>query len=86
MTKEKKINCIFLILVQFEQLQKNEDGITEDSYKNYLDRLNVWYLGQGNEEIGYIIEGLKKLGKQTTHDTVKRSVFHIISILDKEVQ
>ena len=62
MTKEKKINCIFLILVQFEQLQKNEDGVTEDSYKNYLDRLNVWYLGQGNEEIGYIIEGLKKDG------------------------
>lgn len=86
MTKEKKINCIFLILVQFEQLQKNEDGVTEDSYKNYLDRLNVWYLGQGNEEIGYIIEGLKKLGKQATHDVVKRSVFHIISILDKEVQ
>lgn len=86
MTKEKKINCIFLILVQFEQLQENEDGVTEDSYKNYLDKLNVWYLGQGNEEIGYIIEGLKKLGKQATHDTVKRSVFHIISILDKEVQ
>lgn len=83
--KRKRIDSIFYILVQFEQMIDSNNDVTEETYKNYLDRINVWYLGRGNEEIGYAIEGLKKMGKNISHDTVKRTVFHIISILNKEV-
>lgn len=83
-TKKQRIDSIFYILVQFEQLTNQEAGVTEESYRNYLDRINIWYLGRGDEKIGYAIEGLKKLGKEATHETVKRIVFHIIDILDEE--
>ena len=84
-TKRQRIDSIFYILVQFEQMIDCLNGVTENTYRNYLDRINVWYLGRGNEEIGYAIEGLKKMGKNANHDTVRRIVFHIIDILDKEV-
>lgn len=84
-TKGQRIDSIFYILVQFEQMMDESTDVTEETYRNYLDRINVWYLGSGNEEIGYAIEGLKKIGKNASHDTVRRIVFHIIDILDKEV-
>lgn len=84
-TKRQQIDSIFYILVQFEQMTNKESDVTEETYCNYLDRINVWYLGQGNEEIGYALEGLKKMGEKATHDTVKRTVFHIINLIDKEV-
>lgn len=84
-TKKKRIDSIFYILVQFEQMMDDNTDVTEETYRNYLDRINVWYLGRGNEDIGYAIEGLKKMGKTANHDTVKRMVFHIINILNKEV-
>ena len=84
-TKKQRIDSIFYILVQFEQMMDENTDVTEETYRNYLDRINIWYLGRGNEDIGYAIEGLKKMGKSTTHDTVKRTVFHIIDILNKEV-
>lgn len=83
-TKKQRIDSIFYILVQFEQMFKPETDVTEKTYRNYLDRINVWYLGKGNEDIGYAIRGLKKLGKKAEHDTVRRVVFHIISLINKE--
>ena len=85
MTKQQRIDSIFNILVQFEKIDVPLSGVTEESYQNYLDRLNVWYLGYGNDEIACSIEGLYKLGAKAKHETVKRIVFHIIDILDKEV-
>lgn len=83
-TKKQRIDSIFYILVQFEQMFESETDVTEESYRNYLDRVNVWYLGRGDEEVYYAIEGLKKLGKDAEHDTVRRIVFHIISLINKE--
>ena len=83
-TKKQRIDSIFYILVQFEQMFESETDVTEESYRNYLDRVNVWYLGRGDEEVCYAIEGLKKLGKKAKHDTVRRIVFHIISLINKE--
>ncbi len=84
-TKKQRINSIFYILIQFEQMIDGSTDVTEETYRNYLDRVNVWYLGRGDEEIGYAIEGLKKMGKDVSHETVRRIVFHMIDILNKEV-
>ena len=85
MDKRERIDRIYEILVQFEKLQNNESNVTEESYRGYIDRLVIWYIGYGNEEIEYALKGLYKLGAQASHKTVRRIVFHIINILDKEV-
>lgn len=85
MEKRQKINEVFNILIQFEKIDK-EDNVSEDSYRNYLDRLYVWYLGYGNNEIAMNIKGLYDLGKMAKHESVKRVVFHIISLINKEVK
>lgn len=84
MDKKQKIDEIYEILIQFEALKNSDSLVTEESYKNYLDRLFVWYLGKGNEEIYNGIKGLYLLGGEASHKTVKRMVFHMINILDKE--
>lgn len=85
MNKEQRIDTIFNILIQFEKIDKLNSGVTEDTYKNYLDRLYIWYLGYGNDEIAVGIKGLYDLGKSASHDSVKRIVFHMIDVLNKEV-
>ena len=85
MKKEQRIDEIFNILIQFEKIDELESGVTEDTYKSYLDRLYTWYLGYGNDEIAVGIKGLYDLGKDANHDSVKRIVFHMISIINKEV-
>ena len=85
MNKKYQIDRVYEILIQFEKLQNQENNVTEISYKNYIDRLVTWYIGYGNEEIEYALKGLYKLGAQAEHDTVRRIVFHIINIIDKEV-
>lgn len=86
MIKNKKIDKIFNILVQYEKIKDNESEVNENSYKNYLDRLHTWYMGYGNEEITIAIEGLYNLGAKATHDSVKRTVFHLIAELEKEME
>ena len=84
MNKEKQINEIFNILIQFEKIYEVGSNVTELTYKGYLDRLYVWYTGYGNIEIANSIHGLEVLGTDASHDTVKRTVFHIIDVLNKE--
>lgn len=85
MNKKERIDRIYEILIQFEKIPEKDSTTTEQSYCNYIDRLYVWFLGYGNEEICCMLKGLYKLGNRTKHDTVKRTVFHIINILDKEM-
>lgn len=85
MDKKQRIDKIFNILVQFEKIGKIGSDVTEETYRNYLDRLTVWYLGYGNEEIYCGLQGLYALGADVEHETVRRMVFHMIDILDREV-
>lgn len=84
MNIEQKINEIFNILVQFEKIEEKDSGVTENTYKSYLDRLYIWYLGYGNDEIAIGIKGLYDLGKKANHDSVKRIVFHMIDLLNRK--
>lgn len=80
MNKEQKINEIFNILVQYEKVGIE---ITEEDYLSYLDRLYTWYSGY-NDNIAFGIKGLFKLKMEANHDSVKRMVFHLISLIERE--
>lgn len=86
MKKEQIINELFNILVQFEKIDEFDSGVTEDTYKHYLDRLYIWHLGYGNVEIASGIKGLFDLGRTARHDSVKRAVFHMIDSINKEMR
>ena len=51
MNKKYQIDRIYEILIQYEQLIDGYLKITEETYRNYIDRLATWYLGKGQEEI-----------------------------------
>lgn len=84
MTKLKRIGAIFNILVQYEKIGVDPE-VTEETYLRYLERMYVWYVGYGNDEIIIALKGLMKLGLEANHYMVKTTVFHIIEILNGEV-
>ena len=84
MDKSKEISAIYKILILYEELSENKSPINIDSYLNYIDRLYVYWLGIGEEEIYYILKGLWDLGANAGHKRVKSLVFHIIDIINKQ--
>lgn len=88
MTKKERIKSIYKILLLYENfsgLEQNQDKVvTRDSYLGYLDRMYIWFLGYGNEEIYMLLKGLFVIGEQAKHKTVKSTVFHIINLLERE--
>ena len=80
MDKEQKINEIFNILVQYEKVGVE---IQEEDYLSYLDRLYTWYSGY-NDNIAFGIKGLFNLSTTAEHDSVRRMVFHLISLIERE--
>lgn len=84
--RNNKISApIYKILLLFEDVQNGNSNVKEQDYLNYLDRLSVRYLGcQDMSEVYQTIRGLYLLGTEAHHDTVKRAVFHIINLVQKE--
>lgn len=80
MSKNIRIDEIFNILVQYEKVGTE---ITQKEYISYLDRLYTWYSGYNNE-IATGIKGLINLKMDIDHDSLRRMVFHLISIIEKE--
>ncbi len=83
MNVKKRIDSVYKIFALRLSLEDENSDVTWEGYKKYLERLYVWFLGYGNEEIYNSILGLKKSYKETSLDTVKTIVFHIIHILEK---
>lgn len=83
MNIKKRIDSVYKIFALRLSLEDENSDVTWEGYKKYLERLYVWFLGYGNEEIYNSILGLKKSYKETSLDTVKTIVFHIIHILEK---
>lgn len=79
--KNKVIGKLFYILCQFEKIQDKASGITIQSWCNYLDRLYIWFLGYGNQDVCVALKGLQRAGKELKLDTVRRVVFDMISII-----
>ena len=83
MNVKKRIDSVYKIFALRLSLEEENSDVTWEGYEKYLERLYVWFLGYGNEEIYNSILGLKKSYKEISLDTVKMIVFHIIHILEK---
>jgi hypothetical protein len=83
MTKSQMIDSIFNILVQYEKVYDNNSKVQLIDYLNYIDRLYTFFNGY-NSEIAIMLKGIYNLKEQNEHDSVKRAVFHMISLLQKE--
>lgn len=81
MTKNKRPNPLFVILLLFEDMIKNQ--ITESDYIGYLNRISVEYLGKNETEIYNYIVGLSKLGSNIEQQQVKSVVFHLLELEGK---
>lgn len=80
---KRRIDSVYKIFALRLSLENKDNDVTWAGYKKYIERLYVWFLGYGNEEIYSSLLGLKKAYKETSLDTVKAVVFHIIHILEK---
>ena len=83
MTKSQMIDSIFNILVQYEKVYDNNSKVQLIDYLNYIDRLYTFFNGY-NSEIAIMLKGIYNLKEQNERDSVKRAVFHMISLLQKE--
>lgn len=80
---KRRIDSVYKIFALRLSLESGNSDVTWAGYKKYIERLYVWFLGYGNEEIYNSLLGLKKAYKETSLDTVKSVVFHIIHILEE---
>ena len=78
--KERRIDEIFNILVQYEKIGIE---ITEEDYVSYLDRLYTWYSGY-DDNVATGIKGLLKFGVNISHDSVRRMTFYLISLVERK--
>lgn len=85
MDKNKEIDALYKVLGLYEDLENGINGITLESYLNYLDRLYVLWLGKGNEEISDSLKGLWKLGENAGHKRVKSTIFHLMGAVKNGV-
>ena len=85
MTKSSKrrIDSIYKIFALRKSLEDEDSVVTVEGYLKYLERLYIWFLGYGNEEVYSSILGLKKVGTQANVTTVKNVVLHMINLLEK---
>lgn len=85
MTKNNKrrIDSIYKIFALRKSLEDEDSVVTVEGYLKYLERLYIWFLGYGNEEVYSSILGLKKMGTQANVTTVKNVVLHMINLLEK---
>lgn len=84
MEQKELIAQIYKILLLYEDVYNGQSSVCENDYLGYLDRMYVYWVGNGNSEIFNIIKGLYSLGMTVEHKTVKSMVFHMISVLQKE--
>ena len=84
MSQNKRVDGIYKILPLFEATEQGKDDFALQCYLSYLSRIYIQYLGRGNEEICYLIQGLIKLRGEAEQKDVKRVVLHMIKVIEKE--
>lgn len=79
---EKKINSIYKLLAIYEDFVDPSKDRTLGDYLTYVNRLYVYWLGEGDEEIYNTLKGLWRLADEVDHQTVKTAVFHMINRIE----
>lgn len=82
-SKDTAIASIYKILVLYENITDTTNPIDVDAYLGYIDRLYVYWVGIGNDEVASLLHGLYILGVDAGHKRVKSIVFHIIDCVKK---
>lgn len=83
MTKQELISQIYKILLLYEDVLDINSTVKPQDYLAYLDRLYVYWLGVGRDDVFNIIRGLRMLELNAEHQTVKQMVFHVIDVVQK---
>jgi len=81
MNKDREIASLYKILALYESIEDETSPTTEGTYRSYVDRQYVYWLGVGNADIYDTLKGLFTLGKEAGHDRVKALVFHLIEVV-----
>lgn len=87
---EKYKNKLYKILPLYEGKIKGEElylpqDVAFDEYMHYIDMLTIEFSGFDGEpydEILHYIKGLKNVGKDVTHEQVRKIVFRCIGLLE----
>lgn len=83
MNKDKAIDAVYKILPMYEEVVETKSEIVYKAYLAYLSRLSVMVAGIDDGMIS-MVRGLEALGSDADHDQVRRTVFHMIHVLDKD--
>ena len=86
---EKYKNKLYKILPLYEGKIKGEEiylpeDVAFDEYTHYINMLIIEFSGFDEEpydEILHYLKGLKSVGKNVTHEQVRKIVFHCIGLL-----
>lgn len=83
MNKDKAIAAVYKILPIYEEVVETQSEMVYKAYLAYLSRLSVMVAGI-DDGIASMVRGLEALGSDADHDQVRRTVFHMIHVLDKD--
>lgn len=83
MNKDKAIAAVYKILPMYEEVLETQSEMVYRAYLAYLSRLSVMVAGI-DDGMTSMVRGLEALGSNADHDQVRRTVFHMIHVLDKD--
>jgi len=83
MNKDKTIASIYKILPMYEEVVETQSEVVCRAYLAYLSRLSVM-VASIDDGMTSMVRGLEALGQDADHDQVRRTVFHMIHVLDKD--
>ena len=83
MADKNIIKPLYMILLLYEDINKEESNVKVDDYLSYLDRISIEYLGMGKDKVYYSLQGLKTLGLEVPHKVLRSVVFHLINEVKK---
>ena len=81
MNKDKAIAAVYKILPMYEEVVETQSEMVYRAYLAYLSRLSVMVAGI-DDGMTSMVRGLETLGSDD--DQVRRTVFHMIHVLDKD--
>lgn len=83
MSENRMIDAVYKILPLYEEVVETKSEMVYRAYLAYLSRLSVQLAGI-DDGMTSMVRGLEVMGQDASHDQVRRSVFHMIHVLEKD--